>query len=164
MEAVFLKILNMSMTASWVILTVILLRLLLKKAPKWIMGILWGFVAIRLIVPFSLESIFSLIPSAEPIPENIFTAENPVINSGIPSLNRRRQYKSNSGCYVYHFCHLDCRRRRNVVIYFDKLSSHKKQGSRSDTVKRKYMDMRSYFYAVYSRHFPPPYLPALINE
>ena len=88
MEAVFLKILNMSMTASWVILTVILLRLLLKKAPKWIMGILWGFVAIRLIVPFSLESIFSLIPSAEPIPENIFTAENPVINSGIPSLNQ----------------------------------------------------------------------------
>lgn len=87
MEAVFLKIINMSITASWLILAVILLRLLLKKAPKWIMGVLWGFVAIRLIFPFSLESIFSLIPSAEPIPQNIFTTENPTINSGFPILN-----------------------------------------------------------------------------
>lgn len=87
MEAVFLKIINMSITASWLILAVILLRLLLKKAPKWIMGVLWGFVAIRLIVPFSLESIFSLIPSAEPIPQNILTTESPTINSGFPILN-----------------------------------------------------------------------------
>lgn len=87
MESVFLTIINMSITASWLVLTVILLRLLLKKAPKWIMGVLWGFVAIRLIVPFSLESIFSLIPSAEPIPQNIFTAESPAISSGFPVLN-----------------------------------------------------------------------------
>ena len=87
MEAVFLKILNMSLTASWIVLAVILLRLLLKRAPKWIMGVLWGFVAIRLIVPFSWESIYSLIPSAEPIPQNILTAESPAINSGFPILN-----------------------------------------------------------------------------
>lgn len=87
MEAVFLKIINMSITASWLILAVILLRLLLKKAPKWITGVLWGFVAIRLVVPFSLESVFSLIPSAEPIPQNILTAESPSINSGFPVLN-----------------------------------------------------------------------------
>lgn len=87
MEAVFLKIINMSITASWIVLAVIILRLLLKKAPKWIMGILWGIVAIRLIVPFSLESVFSLIPNAEPIPQNIFMAESPAVDSGFSVLN-----------------------------------------------------------------------------
>ncbi len=88
MDAVFIKLLNMSITASWLVLTVILLRLLLQKTPKWIMGILWGFVAIRLICPFSLESIFSLVPSTEPIPQNIILSENPAINSGLPILNQ----------------------------------------------------------------------------
>lgn len=68
MDAVFIELLNMSITASWLVLAIVLLRFLLRKAPKWIMGVLWGFVAIRLIFPFSLESVFSLIPSAEPIP------------------------------------------------------------------------------------------------
>lgn len=67
MTAVFIKLLNMSITASWLVLAVILLRLLLKKAPKWIMGVLWGFVALRLVCPFSFESLFSLIPSTETI-------------------------------------------------------------------------------------------------
>lgn len=88
MNAVFIKLLNMSITASWLVLAVIILRFLLKKAPKWIRGILWGFVAIRLICPFSLESIFSLVPSAEPIPQNIIVSENPAINSGLPLLNQ----------------------------------------------------------------------------
>lgn len=65
MSEIFLKIVNMSISASWVVLAVLLLRLLLKKAPKWINGILWGIVGLRLIIPFSFESIFSLIPSAE---------------------------------------------------------------------------------------------------
>lgn len=65
MSEIFLKIVNMSISASWVVLAVLLLRLLLKKAPKWINGILWGIVGLRLIMPFSFESIFSLIPSAE---------------------------------------------------------------------------------------------------
>ena len=64
MEAVFLKILNMSITAGWSVLAVILARLLLKKAPKWITVLMWGLAGIRLVCPFSLESVFSLIPSA----------------------------------------------------------------------------------------------------
>jgi Antirepressor regulating drug resistance, predicted signal transduction N-terminal membrane component len=87
MSAVFLKILNMSITASWLILAVVLVRLLLKKAPKWIPCLLWGLVAIRLICPFSFGSIFSLIPSSETIPTNITVQQEPAINSGITAVN-----------------------------------------------------------------------------
>ena len=67
MSSLFLKIVNMSIAASWLILAVVLLRVVLKKAPKWIHVLLWGIVALRLICPFSFESAFSLIPSAETI-------------------------------------------------------------------------------------------------
>lgn len=87
MDAVFLTLVNMSITATWLVFAVILLRFVLKKAPKWIRGILWGFVAFRLIFPFSPESVFSLIPSAETIPQDILMAENPAVNSGFPILN-----------------------------------------------------------------------------
>ena len=87
MSAVFLKILNMSITASWLILAVIILRFLLKKAPKWINCLLWSIAALRLVMPFSFESVFSLIPSAEPIPQNIALSQTPVINIGIPVIN-----------------------------------------------------------------------------
>lgn len=62
MNELFLKIVNMSISASCVILTVLILRLLLKKAPKWVNVLLWGFVALRLLIPFSIESNLSLIP------------------------------------------------------------------------------------------------------
>jgi len=87
MTAVFLKTVNMSITASWLILAVIPLRLFLKKAPKWIPCLLWGYVAIRLICPFSFESILSLIPSSETIPVNITVQQEPAINSGIAAVN-----------------------------------------------------------------------------
>lgn len=87
MSTVFLKILNMSITASWLILAVVLVRLLLKKAPKWISCLLWGLVAIRLVCPFSFGSIFSLIPSSETIPTNITVQQEPAINSGITAVN-----------------------------------------------------------------------------
>ena len=87
MSAVFLKVLNMSITASWLILAVILARLLLKRAPKWIPCLLWGLVAIRLICPFSFESALSLIPSSETIPADIALQQEPAINSGIPLVN-----------------------------------------------------------------------------
>ena len=64
MEAVFLKLVNMSITASYLVLAVIALRLVFRKAPKWIFCVLWGMVALRLICPFSLESVLSLIPAA----------------------------------------------------------------------------------------------------
>ena len=57
MGDMFLKILNMSIVASWLILAVVLLRFILKKAPKWVAVLLWGIVALRLVVPFSFESV-----------------------------------------------------------------------------------------------------------
>ena len=87
MSAVFLKVLNMSITASWLILAVVLVRLLLKKAPKWIPCLLWGLVAIRLICPFSFESVLSLIPSSETFPANIAQQHKPAIHSGITIVN-----------------------------------------------------------------------------
>lgn len=67
MGDIFLKLLNMSITASWLILAVLGIRLLFRKIPKWITCLLWGVVAIRLIFPLSIESAFSLQLSAEPI-------------------------------------------------------------------------------------------------
>jgi len=87
MSELFLKIINMSISASWLILAVLILRLVLKKAPKWVNVLLWGIVAIRLICPFSFESTLSLIPSAETIPLNIGMDTTPTINSGISAIN-----------------------------------------------------------------------------
>ena len=80
MSELFLKIVNMSFVASWLILAVILLRLALKKAPKWITCVLWGMVAVRLLCPISLESSLSMIPNAEPLPQDILIAEPPEIH------------------------------------------------------------------------------------
>ena len=87
MGDLFLKILNMSIAASWLILAVVLLRFALKKAPKWIAVLLWGIVALRLAVPFSFESVLSLIPSAETFNAHNIQYETPVISSGIPAVN-----------------------------------------------------------------------------
>lgn len=86
-NAFFLKLLNMSINASWLILAVLVLRIFLRKAPRWISCLLWAVVAFRLICPISLESAFSLLPSGEVIPENIAVAETPAITSGIPVVN-----------------------------------------------------------------------------
>ena len=87
MNELFLKIINMSISASWLVLAVLILRFVLKKAPKWINVLLWGIVAIRLICPFSFESPLSLIPSAETMPLNIGMDSTPTINSGISAIN-----------------------------------------------------------------------------
>ena len=87
MNELFLKIINMSISASWLVLAVLLLRFVLKKAPKWVNVLLWGIVAVRLAFPFSIESALSLIPSAETIPPNIGMNTTPTINSGINAIN-----------------------------------------------------------------------------
>ena len=87
MGELFLKTLNMSIAASWLILAVVLLRFALKKAPKWIAVLLWGVVAVRLVVPFSFESALSLIPSAETFNAHNIQYETPAISSGIPAVN-----------------------------------------------------------------------------
>ena len=77
----------MSISASWIVLAVLLLRVLLKKAPKWITVLLWGIVAIRLICPFSIESVMSLIPSPETINREILVEQAPVINPSTPVID-----------------------------------------------------------------------------
>ncbi|MBR1989451.1 MAG: transcriptional regulator, partial [Firmicutes bacterium] len=73
MNMLFLKIINMSIAASWLVLAVLVLRQVIKKAPKWANVLLWGIVAVRLICPFSIESPVSLIPSAQTLPEKVIT-------------------------------------------------------------------------------------------
>ena len=88
MEKLFLSALNMSLTASYVIIFVMLVRLPLKKAPKTISYTLWVVVAFRLLCPFSFESIFSLIPaSITPIPQDIAYQQIPQISSGIAAVD-----------------------------------------------------------------------------
>lgn len=87
MAQLFLKLLNMSITASWIVLAVLVLRIFLRKAPKWIRCVLWGVVALRLIMPFTVQSVISLIPSPEVIPQDIVQSETPAIHSAIPVIN-----------------------------------------------------------------------------
>ena len=84
MSGIFLKLLNLSISASWLVLVVLALRLMLKRAPKWVNVLLWGMVALRLMVPFSIESALSLIPSAETVsPEVVQFDPAPTITSGV---------------------------------------------------------------------------------
>ena len=71
----FSHILNTSIAASWLILAVVVLRFLLRKAPKWINVVLWGLVAVRLLIPVSIESALSLVPSAQTVPKEILQFE-----------------------------------------------------------------------------------------
>ena len=89
MSELFLKIINMSISASWLIFAVLILRLVLKKAPKWVNVLLWGIVAIRLICPFSFESALSLIPSAETFPKKIISGPSFDVQSGITPVDNR---------------------------------------------------------------------------
>lgn len=74
MSSCFLKVLNISITAGWLVLAVVLLRFALRKAPKWVCCMLWGLVALRLVLPFTIESRFSLLPSGEPVQTGSATA------------------------------------------------------------------------------------------
>ena len=84
MAAVFLKLLNLSISASWLVLAVLVLRLISKRSPKWMNVLLWGIVALRLVLPFSIESALSLIPSAETVsPAAVQFDPAPTITSGV---------------------------------------------------------------------------------
>ena len=87
MSELFLKIVNMSISASWVVIAVLTLRFCLKKAPKWVNVLLWGIVAARMVFPFSIESVLSLIPSAETISPTVMMEQTPSVQTGVPALN-----------------------------------------------------------------------------
>ncbi len=88
MSELFLEIVNRSISASWVMIAVLILRFYLKKAPKWVNVLLWGIVAVRMVFPFSIESVLSLIPSAETIRPAIMMDPTPSVQTGVPALNR----------------------------------------------------------------------------
>jgi beta-lactamase regulating signal transducer with metallopeptidase domain len=88
MAGIFLKLFNMSITACWIVLAVVIFRVLFKKAPKWISCLLWGAVGLRLVLPVSLKSIFSLIPSVQTVAPSTDSYGVPFeINTGIAVIN-----------------------------------------------------------------------------
>ena len=88
MSELFLKILYLGISAGWLVLAVLVLRFIFRKAPRWIHVLLWGIVAVRLICPFSIESAFSLIPSAETVRPEIMMDRTPEISTGIQPLDQ----------------------------------------------------------------------------
>ncbi|MBQ3140444.1 MAG: hypothetical protein IJC25_00615 [Clostridia bacterium] len=87
MENLFLKLLNMSISAGWMALAVILLRAVFPALPKSLRCVLWGLVGVRAVVPYTFKSVLSLIPSAQTVPQEIVYAAVPQIHSGIPAVN-----------------------------------------------------------------------------
>ncbi len=88
MTDVFLRVFNMSVSAAILALAVILARFLLaKKAPRRLFPILWGLVGIRLVLPFTVKSVMSLLPSAEVLPPEVLTSPAPALSTGIMVLD-----------------------------------------------------------------------------
>lgn len=87
MTDVFIKLLNMSIVAGWLVIAILLLRLVLRKAPHWIFCVLWAFVALRLLLPFSVQSKTSAVPSVETVPPEIVYTNLPEIHTGINTFN-----------------------------------------------------------------------------
>ncbi len=87
MGKLLISLINMSITASYLALAVMLLRLVLKKAPRWIFVALWAMVGIRLVLPITLESSLSAVPNPEPVPQTILLDPVPQVNTGIPFVN-----------------------------------------------------------------------------
>lgn len=71
----FQQLFQMSISASYLILAVLLVRFLLRKAPKKMRSFLWLLVGIRLIFPFSVESVFSLIPDTRAVNAYLYELE-----------------------------------------------------------------------------------------
>lgn len=89
MNELFLKVLNSSISASWLVLAVLLLRFLLRRAPKWVSVLLWGLVALRLLLPFSVQSVLSLIPSSETLPDEVLSGPSFDIHTGIAPVDQQ---------------------------------------------------------------------------
>ena len=88
MDAVFLELLNRSIAAGWLVLAVVAFRALLKHAPKNLRCLLWGLVALRLLLPARLKSIFSLVPSARTVPPEILLSETPSVQTGFSAVDQ----------------------------------------------------------------------------
>ena len=87
MTALFLKLFNLSLSAGWLVLAILLVRLLLRRAPAWCRCALWGILAVRLLCPVSLESPVSLLPTAEAVPKTVLTDRAPLVDTGFETLD-----------------------------------------------------------------------------
>lgn len=87
MGAMFLDLLNATISVTWLVAAVLLIRFCLQKAPKYIRCLLWGIVALRLLLPFSIKSALSLLPTSQTIPDEIVYATIPSVNTGIFSVD-----------------------------------------------------------------------------
>lgn len=87
MESVFLNLVNLSVNASYLAIAIVLLRFILKKSPKWVNCLLWGLLGLRLVFPFSLESVFSLIPSNEFVDPNMINKNYFDIDTGFRKID-----------------------------------------------------------------------------
>ena len=88
MNQVFIEILNNALVTSLLIVAVLVVRFMIKPAPKWIACGLWALVAIKLVFPISIESVFSLVPSSKPISSDMEQSVAPHIETGIPAINQ----------------------------------------------------------------------------
>lgn len=88
----FFTRLDLSIAALPPIIIITLLRGVLKKLPHSVWCVLWGMVALRLIIPFSVESIFSLVPEADPVIQQIANAGDAVYESNIPISDSVKQF------------------------------------------------------------------------
>lgn len=88
MTELFLEIVNRSISAGYLVLLIMLIRLVFRRMPKWVTVFLWGFVAFRLLCPVAFESRLSLIPSTQVIAPEIMLSSNPTIHTGISSVNQ----------------------------------------------------------------------------
>ena len=74
MSAVFLKLVNLSIGAGWLVLAAVIFRFVFKKAPKALRCVVWALVAVRLVLPFTIESPIALAPKSGGIPDEVITA------------------------------------------------------------------------------------------
>ena len=106
MESLFIKLINLSIYASILVAVVLLLRLVSRRSPKWVICLIWALVGIRLVVPFSIQSSFSLIPESEPDSStalfkivSLSQAQEGIVSSGAASVTEASRSGSSS---VFH--------------------------------------------------------------
>lgn len=87
MSDLFLTLFNRSVAAGWLVLAILVLRPLLRRAPRRVHCVLWALVGLRLVWPFSLPSPVSLLPSAEPLPPELLYDSSPTVETGVPPIN-----------------------------------------------------------------------------
>ncbi len=178
MAAVFLKLLNLSISASWLVLAVLVLRLISKRSPKWVNVLLWGIVALRLVLPFSIESALSLIPSAETVspaavqfdPRRITSgvsvidnAVNPSLASVLPPCQQPASTRSMSGQWQAGCGH---RPWSHAALCARELSSAASARECIAPHSESHLSLRCHFLAVYPRRCKTTgiYLPSGLDE